>query len=231
MKKYLLTKETKQIHGITLHRIKALVDIERYGVEAGNLGGFVQTEDNLSQDGDAWVGEEANVYGNATVYGNAIVYGYASVYGNAKICGNASVCGDASVSDYVMVTDNAKIYGNARVYGNVAISGNAMVTENAKYALTGNSSVQKKTSELLEKYSDDWILCSKRMPEYFETVLVTPEDSCKGFSHELRSLDIGYFTKLKFFGACGNYEIDDIIAWQPLPVPYPELYHSKEDFY
>lgn len=86
-------------------------------------------------------------------------------------------------------------------------------------------------SELLEKYSDDWILCSERMPENFETILVTPEDTCKGFSHVLGSLDIGHFNKSKFFGACGNYELDDIIAWKPLPEPYPEQYPSQEDCY
>lgn len=77
----------------------------------------------------------------------------------------------------------------------------------------------------MKNSSDSWILCSKRMPENFETVLVTPKDVCEGFSHVLGSLDIGYFNESKFFGACGNYELDDIIAWQPLPEPYPEQYN------
>ena len=53
--KYELTKETKRVHGITLHRIKALRDIERYDVKTGDLGGWVERENNLSQSGDAWV--------------------------------------------------------------------------------------------------------------------------------------------------------------------------------
>ena len=43
MKKYELTKETKTLLGGTvLHRIRALRDIPRYGVKAGELGGFVE---------------------------------------------------------------------------------------------------------------------------------------------------------------------------------------------
>ena len=65
-KKYELTNETKTLAGGTvLHRIRALRDIPRFGVKAGELGGFVEGENNLSQDGDAWVFDNAEVYGNA----------------------------------------------------------------------------------------------------------------------------------------------------------------------
>ena len=72
MRKYELTEETKTLaDGTVLHRIRALRDIPMFGVEAGELGGFVEGENNLSQDGDAWV------YGNAKISGNACVSGYA----------------------------------------------------------------------------------------------------------------------------------------------------------
>ena len=78
MKKYELTNETKTLAGGTvLHRIRALRDIPRFGVKAGELGGFVEEENNLSQDGDAWVFCNANVYGNANVSSDAEVSGYA----------------------------------------------------------------------------------------------------------------------------------------------------------
>ena len=65
MKKYELTSETKNVFGHILYRIKAL---SSFGcVSAGDLGGFLESEKNLSQNGDAWV------YGNARVYGNAEV--------------------------------------------------------------------------------------------------------------------------------------------------------------
>ena len=74
-KKYELTNETKTLAGGTvLHRIRALRDIPRFGVKAGELGGFVEEENNLSQDGDAWVSGKARVSGGAEVSGNAKVF-------------------------------------------------------------------------------------------------------------------------------------------------------------
>ncbi|OBX02230.1 hypothetical protein QV04_04155, partial [Gallibacterium genomosp. 1] len=67
MKKYELTDEYIEIGFTTkikLYRIKALVAIASIGVNAGDLGGYVEKESNLDQSNDAWV------YGNAKVYGN-----------------------------------------------------------------------------------------------------------------------------------------------------------------
>ena len=75
MKKYELTAEFIEKWGKKLFRIKALISFG--SVEAGELGGYVEKEDNLAQDGDAWV------------YGDARVCGDAWVYGNAEVCGNA----------------------------------------------------------------------------------------------------------------------------------------------
>ena len=80
-KKYeLVVDDTITLWGWKLFRIKALI---RFGsVDAGDLGGYVCTEDNLSQEGDAWVS------------------GNAKVSGDAKVWGNAEVSGDAKVSDF-----------------------------------------------------------------------------------------------------------------------------------
>ena len=78
MKKYELTEETNTLaDGTVLHRIRALRDIPMHGVKYGDLGGFVERENNLSHDGDAWVCGNAYVYGDARVYGDAEVCGYA----------------------------------------------------------------------------------------------------------------------------------------------------------
>ena len=93
MKKFELTAEfVTNVFGKKLFRIKAIV---AFGdVEKGELGGFIEKEDNLSHDGNAWV------YGNARVFGNAQVYGNARVYGNAQVSGDARVYDDA---DYAVV--------------------------------------------------------------------------------------------------------------------------------
>ena len=93
----LLQNDTKQILGKTLYRVKALIAIGLY-VSAGDLGGYVEKENNLSISGNAWVSGNALVSGDALVSGNASVSGNALVYGNASISGNALVSGNASVS-------------------------------------------------------------------------------------------------------------------------------------
>ena len=112
MKKFELTTESITFLGRTLFRIKALISFGN--VKAGELGGYIEKEGNLSHEGNAWV------------YGDAKVYGDAWVCGNAEVCGDAWVCGDARVSD------NAWVYGNARVCGNARVSGDAWVYDNAK---------------------------------------------------------------------------------------------------
>ena len=99
MKKYEFTGETKEIKLLfrtaVLHRIRATVS---FGfVKIGDLGGWIEKEENLSHEGKAWVWGNAKVWGNAEVCGDAEVWGNAEVCGDAKVWGNAEVCGDAKV--------------------------------------------------------------------------------------------------------------------------------------
>ena len=81
MKKFEFTGETKTIslffRTATLHRIRAVAEFGL--VKIGDLGGWIEKEENLSHEGKAWV------------------CGDAKVWGNAKVCGDAEVCGDAKV--------------------------------------------------------------------------------------------------------------------------------------
>ena len=71
MMKYELTKETKVWEGRTLYRIRAL---RSFGVvSAGDLGGYVESEENLSHEGEAWVSGAARVCDKAVVSGAARV--------------------------------------------------------------------------------------------------------------------------------------------------------------
>jgi len=84
--KYELTDET---NGSGLRRIRALRDIPRYGVNEGDLGGWVESEGNLTQEGDCWVSDDARVFGNARVCGNAHVFDNAQVF-DAVVCGGVT---------------------------------------------------------------------------------------------------------------------------------------------
>ena len=60
--------------GRKLFRIKAEIAIAALRIEKGDLGGYVESEANLSQvSGDAWVYGDARVSGNAWVYGKITV--------------------------------------------------------------------------------------------------------------------------------------------------------------
>lgn len=66
-KKYEYTGKAKTYYGRTLKQIRALVSIAAFGVNVGDLGGWIENDENLDHSGDAWV------YGNAWVSGNARV--------------------------------------------------------------------------------------------------------------------------------------------------------------
>ena len=115
MKKFELTSESiVNIFGKRLFRIKALVEFG--SVKEGELGGFVEKEENLSHEGGAWVYGNARVSGNAKVYGDARVYGDAWVYGNAWVCDDAWVYGDAKVCGDAWVCGNAD-YATVKGFG------------------------------------------------------------------------------------------------------------------
>ena len=132
-KKYILTDETLDWNGHTLYRIQALKDIPSIKVKKGDLGGWIESYDNLDQKGECWVGGEAIVYGDAKVFDNA------QIYNEAKVCDNAQIYGNALITNLVWVSGNVKIYGNAKVYGNAQICGSAKVYGNAE--ICGNAKV------------------------------------------------------------------------------------------
>lgn len=97
MKYEVLKDEFIELNGRKLYRIKALKNFCH--IEKGEVGGYIESEQNLSQKGNAWVSDNAWVSGNALVSGDAQVYGGALVYGDALVYGNALVSDNALVSN------------------------------------------------------------------------------------------------------------------------------------
>lgn len=129
-KKYELTNESIEYAGRKLYRIKALKNF-RY-VKKGNIGGYVESERNLSQEGNCWIYDNAKVFGDARVYGNAIVYDNAEIYGISYVYGDSIIHGNAKICDAAKVHDNAEIFGDAEVFDAACICGDAEVCETAK---------------------------------------------------------------------------------------------------
>ena len=111
-KKYRLTENHIKIGGKILYQIEALKDFG--DVKAGDLGGYIESEKNLSQDNDAWV------------------------YGNAQVSGDARVDGNAQVSDNARVYGDAKVFGDAQVFGSAQVFGNAEIKGKADYIVFKN---------------------------------------------------------------------------------------------
>jgi carbonic anhydrase/acetyltransferase-like protein (isoleucine patch superfamily) len=131
----------------TLHRVKALVDIPRHGVKAGDIGGYVSNKHILSQFGECWIGRQAIVWGNTKIEGNALVSDTATLFsesdelqlfvtGNAKIDGHSSVeiAEGFSDPDYTqaVIDENVHIFGYAYIRNTIQIFGSAQIYDSAQ---------------------------------------------------------------------------------------------------
>ena len=128
-KKFKLTDNVNEFNGIRVYQIKALRNFGN--VTKGDLGGWVEKEENLSQIDDAWIDENAVVFGNAYVFGNALISGAAMIYGHARIYGNALIGGHARIYGDATIYGHARIYGFAYIYGHSLVCGNAEICGNA----------------------------------------------------------------------------------------------------
>ena len=100
-------------------RVVALRDfatITGHQIQAGDAGGRVSNEQNLSQSGCSWIFPDARVTGDAHVSGNAVVYGNARIYDSAKIYGDARVYGNAEIYHNAHVYERAQVREDAKVY-------------------------------------------------------------------------------------------------------------------
>lgn len=121
MKKYELIDENVMYNGHKLYRIKSLKRFETINDDTifpGELGGFIESESNLSHLGNCWVAD------------NAIVCGGALIKDNALILANAKVKDNALILDNSIVTDNAIVSGTASVRNDAVITGDSILNDN-----------------------------------------------------------------------------------------------------
>lgn len=145
--KYILTNEKRKItdqhdREITLYRIMAAKDFDVYAIrkprvyvvdqkhvesrielkhiKTGQLGGWIEKEKNLSQEGNAWVDQGAVVFGDAIIEGNAWVGGK-----KTAICGEVIVRDEAKVFSDDMDIDESH---RTDVEGSITICGLSKIT-------------------------------------------------------------------------------------------------------
>ena len=114
-----------------LRRIRYLRNIPLHSIRSGDLGGWLEKEENLSHEGDCVVLEEAMVYQDARIYGKAVVYQKARIYGSATIHENACVFGEARIYEHAKVSGSAEVWDRSNIHGESYISGTARVYEKA----------------------------------------------------------------------------------------------------
>lgn len=125
-----------------LHRIRALRDIGSE-VKAGDLGGFVESESNLSAEAgdDAWIFDDAIAAGEGYVDKGSVLRDRAVVCDNAYVSHSTEMSGDSRAEDDAYLR-GAKLSRCARVSGN----GMVLQSPNTKASpiLSGNCAVYGK---------------------------------------------------------------------------------------
>jgi len=143
----------KNKNGI-LRRIRALIDFKN--VSAGDLGGYVESYDNLSQEGDCWIYHDAMVYNkariteNARISDNALIYDMAIVGDNVTVGGHACVFQKAVVYQDAIIDGYSSIFGQANVFGSIKVSGFSKIHEDAwaygNFTIDGTANITRKTT-------------------------------------------------------------------------------------
>lgn len=141
MKHYKLTDECLEIKGRKLYQIQALIDIPEYDVKAGDVGGYVESCNNLTEN--AWIATNVKVYEDAKVRGRAYISGNVAILGDTKIEDNVYISASGIIqSCYIRgsaeIRNEVKLFyssigGNAKLEGSCYISG-ANILDNAYIA-------------------------------------------------------------------------------------------------
>ena len=185
MKKYELVKnEYIKFNGKKLYRIKALKDFGN--VEVGDIGGYIESENNLSHSNNCWIYGGAEVWGNAEVFGDAKVWGNAEVWGDSKVFGNAEVWGDS------------KVFGNSKVCGYAEIK-----SKNDIITISNIGSRNSTTTFFRSKDNHIYVSCGcfyGNIKEFEEKV----KNTHKGNKHEEIYLKVIELAKLQICGIVQN---------------------------
>lgn len=121
---------------VVLYRIKSLIAFN--DVPANTLGGFVQSYNNLSQEGNCWIYNNARVVGGAQIKGNAQIREKARVQGNAIINDNVVIKGKSIVTDSkikgnLIIDDEVKVWGDIELdCSNMTFNGNIEIKKSSK---------------------------------------------------------------------------------------------------
>lgn len=142
-KKYVMTNRTIKHEKVTLRQIRALIDFGH--IKKGDLGGYIRSEQNLSQQGLSWIDK------------GAIVTGTASIENNAYIADEVVVSGNSTVKDYAYISDNAVIAGNSIIADSAEIGGKMVIINSTVSGQTSLHQSYTVKNENLKENTDDYV--------------------------------------------------------------------------
>ena len=126
MYKYKFTSQSIYVGQKQLYRIIAMRDFA--DVKNGDIGGFVESTENLSQKGDCWIYDDARAYGHSLVSGNARLRDHAAICDHAIITDDAELRNDARASGDTFIWEHAVIERSTFLAGFASVGGRALLS-------------------------------------------------------------------------------------------------------
>lgn len=108
-----------------LYRIRAIRDFD--DVKSGDLGGYVEHEDNLSHRGMSWLYDNSMAFDNATIEDDAKLYDNAVVFENGACCGKSVMRNQSLLFGNACLHQQSELKDFARVYDSCDIAGASII--------------------------------------------------------------------------------------------------------
>ena len=123
-------ENTIECEGHILHRIKALRDFN--DVREGDIGGYVENENNLSHKGSCWIYDEAKAMDNSRMYDNSIICDYSTMYDNSTMHDNSIMHDNSLMFNNSIMFDNSSMHDNSIMYDNSEMYGDSTLKNKSR---------------------------------------------------------------------------------------------------
>lgn len=220
-----------------LYQIRALKDFtvleDGTEIHAGDLGGFISGEWNLSQSGTCWISENSRVINSAKVTENAQIRGNAIILENAKILGNsiiygATVCGRSYIAgdDMSVISGiNIKITGDTRIRGPFVIRGSVRMY--GRNDICPGTKIEAVTGDATITIVNCVIEKSLLHPEFGNSLLRDTKMEHVTMKHNMIAMDSNLY-KSNF--ECPNVTIvDSMMVCQTIGDGYRSLIYDSDE--
>ena len=126
-KKYELVPETSvKFYFRPMYRIRALRDFS--DVKKGDLGGYVESEDNLRQIGNCWIYDDSIVGLGSKIVGNGVIKGHSTVIRYSEVSDHAIVEGGSHIDESSFILGQSRVF-KSMVMGRSAVIRKSIINE------------------------------------------------------------------------------------------------------